>query len=228
MPTDGIYAITDPLLLPDELLFAGVEGALEGGISLLQYRAKGQKEVEALRCIAELRTLCHDYNVPLLINDSIDLCLASDADGVHLGQLDGDINIARARLGSEKLLGITCHDSIALALAAAEAGADYVAFGRFFDSKTKPNAPSATLEILHEARTQLTAPLDIPLVAIGGINEENARLALDAGAELLAVIGGIFDHGLDAAASTVKTQTRDKVRNLVEICHESQTQKDSQ
>ena len=227
MPRAGVYAITDPQLLPGELLFTAVHAALEGGISLLQFRAKGLGTAESLRCLERLLALSRQYAVPLLVNDDLSLCLASGADGVHLGQSDGDIREARARLGDGRIIGITCHDSIDLALAATHGGADYVAFGRFFDSNTKPHAPPAALEVLARAKAQIT----VPSVAIGGINEENARFVLDAGASLLAVIGGLFDHGIEKATlraqagglgEIVYSATRAKTQAMVELCRESE------
>jgi len=132
-----------------------------------------------------------------LINDDVSLALAVNADGVHLGQRDADISQARTLLGEHRIIGITCHDQLPLALAAQAAGANYVAFGRFFPSLTKPEAPPASLSILQQARAQLR----IPIAAIGGITPDNAPSLLAHGADMLAVIHGVFGAGDIAAAA---------------------------
>ncbi len=135
-----------------------------------------------------LKHLCALYQVPLLINDDLTLCREVSASGVHLGQNDGDVAEARSLLGPQALIGVTCHASLPRALQAQEAGASYVAFGRFYASSTKPNAQQADPEILHRARQKLR----IPIVAIGGINAENGAALLAAGADMLAVIHYLF------------------------------------
>ena len=183
----GLYAITDPHLMNDHLL-SMAEQAIKGGIKILQYRNKhaplSQQQAEA----QQLAGLCHQHGVIFLVNDNIELAMKSHADGVHLGQQDTDIKTARAKLGDSKIIGITCHDSIEKALAAQNDGADYVAFGRFFASSTKPEAPAADSNLISKAKKQLT----IPMVAIGGINAQNAAGLLAQGADMLAVIHGIF------------------------------------
>lgn len=186
-PLHGLYAITDPTLMGDRLL-ADAELAIRGGIRLLQYRNKlaaySQQEAEA----AALLSLCRAQGVRFIINDNPRLAVKLDADGVHLGQSDSDIAAARHMLGADKIIGITCHASLKMALAAEKAGANYVAFGRFFPSQSKPDAPPAEIDILQQARHRLS----IPLVAIGGITPENGGLLINAGADMLAVIHGIF------------------------------------
>ena len=183
----GLYAITDPSLIGDKLL-EHAEQAIAGGIHLLQYRNKmaepGQQESEA----KQLAQLCQRHGVVFIINDDPQLAAHVNADGVHLGQSDSDIGHARKILGTNKIIGITCHASLKMALTAEQAGADYVAFGRFFASHSKPDAPPAEIEILQQARHRLS----IPLVAIGGITPENGSLLIEAGADMLAVIHGIF------------------------------------
>ncbi len=187
-PFHGVYAITDETLLPGAQLQTAVEQALQAGLGLLQYRNK--KLPWQARCdeAARLLTLCRRYNTPLLINDDVDLCLESGADGVHLGQGDTKLVEARQRLGTQALIGITCHSDLQLALQAQDKGADYVAFGRFFPSATKPNAPPASIDVLRAARKELS----LPIVAIGGINAENGGTLIDAGANMLAVIHYLF------------------------------------
>ena len=188
MQLSGIYAITDDTLLPEHARLASVAAAIGAGISLLQVRSKSGTGESRLEAALELLGLCKTHHVPLIINDDVDLCLAADADGVHLGRQDVALEIARERLGPAAIIGVTCHASIDSAVQAQKAGADYVAFGRFFDSATKPEAPLAQLEILGQAK----AALSIPIVAIGGINAENGAGVLAAGADMLAVIDAIF------------------------------------
>lgn len=184
----GVYAIT-----PDEentdILLAKVEAALQGGIDVLQYRNKRASHKLQTQQARLLLPLCRQYHTPLIINDSIKLCLTLDADGVHLGADDGDLAAARARLGTDKILGASCYNRLDLALAATDAGADYAAFGACFASGTKPNAPVAPLSLFAQAKTKT----EIPLVAIGGITLQNAPLAVQAGADAVAIVGALFN-----------------------------------
>lgn len=187
----GLYAITDEQLLLGEQLFVKTEAALQGGCKLLQYRigdastlTRSQKQQQATR----LRTLCSRYGCTFLINDDVDLAKKVKADGVHLGQNDMPLSEARKQLGSQAIIGITCHDSLKLARKAEEEGADYVAFGRFYASHTKPQAPLAKLNILAQARQQLS----IPIVAIGGITQHNVTELIQFGAHMTAVIHDLW------------------------------------
>ena len=192
----GLYAVT-----PDEadtdLLLAKVEAALQGGISMLQYRNKLADHKLQTQQARAILPLCRQYQVPFIINDSVKLCLTLDADGVHIGAEDGNLTEIRTRIGKYKILGASCYDRFDLALAAQQAGADYVAFGACFASSTKPNAPVANLSLFDQARTQLT----IPAVAIGGITLTNAPQVIAAGADSLAVINAIF-NATDVKSST--------------------------
>ncbi len=188
MQLSGIYAITENAVDSDLNLVQKVQQALEGGISLLQYRSKSADRDSKLRSAVALRQICADYQVPLIINDDVELCLAAGASGVHLGQRDGDIQQAVQALGPGHIVGVTCHDSIPVALKAQRQGATYVAFGRFYSSPTKPEAPPAPLAVLTAAKTKLA----IPVVTIGGINAENGQAAIEAGADMLAVISYLF------------------------------------
>ncbi|WP_165857478.1 thiamine phosphate synthase [Marinobacter sp. JSM 1782161] len=183
----GLYAITDPGLLPGDKLVPAVEAALRGGVVLVQYRDKTGSDSERLARARDLVSVCDNAQVPLLINDDATLAKRVGAAGAHLGQSDGDLRAAREMLGPEAILGQTCHADLELARAALENGADYLAFGRFFPSMTKPGAPAANPDILTSART-----LERPVSAIGGVSLENAPLLLAHGADLLAVIGGLF------------------------------------
>lgn len=192
----GLYAITDPDLMSGKLVQMA-EQAIHAGISILQYRNKkaplAQQESEA----RELAQLCKKNNVLFLINDNVELAVKVNADGVHLGQKDASIEQARTLLGNKKIIGITCHNQIELAHTAVHQGADYVAFGRFFTSQTKPDAIKADLSILTAAKKLLP----VPVVAIGGITTENATTVLQHGADMLAVINGLFGEDDIAAAS---------------------------
>lgn len=184
----GLYAIT-----PDEqntdLLLVKVEAALQGGASVLQYRNKLASDQLKTQQARALLPLCRQYQVPFIINDSINLCLTLDADGVHIGAEDGNLSDIRAKLGQDKILGASCYNRFDLALNAQQSGADYVAFGACFASNTKPNAPVASLDLFKQAKAQL----HIPAVAIGGITLANASLVIDAGANSIAVINAIFN-----------------------------------
>jgi len=193
-PRRGLYAIT-----PDDpdtgRLLARVEAVLQAGAAWLQYRNKtASDDLRAEQALA-LQPLCHTYGVPLIINDDWALAAAIGAAGAHLGEDDGELALARHELGGDALLGASCYDDLRLARQAVVAGANYVAFGAFFPSPTKPNARRATLELLRDS-----AALGVPRVAIGGITPDNARPLVAAGADLLAVISGVFDAPDPAAA----------------------------
>lgn len=182
----GLYAIT-PDLDDTTRLCTLVKASLDGGAALVQYRNKNARAELRAKQAAQLLALCRRYSVPLIINDHVDLCLALDADGVHLGSDDGDIASVRESLG-DKLLGVSCYNSLERAQTAQAQGADYVAFGSCFGSSTKPDAVHAPLTLL----TQAARELAVPVVAIGGITADNAHLAVDAGAGSVAVINALF------------------------------------
>ena len=183
----GLYAITDDKL-SGCALSAAVEAVLVGGCRILQYRSKQTDRSQLLVEANALLILCRQYGAKLLINDNVQLAAEIGAHGVHLGQDDTPIVQARTLLGDSAIIGITCHDSLTLALEAQQAGADYIAFGRFFSSSTKPSAPPADLSVLCAAKTRLT----VPVVAIGGITLDNAPSVIAAGADMLAVVGDLF------------------------------------
>jgi len=186
----GLYAITDTNLSSPNKLGFQVQQALDGGIRLLQYRDKQLSHDQRQTEVELLLGLCEGYDVPLVINDDVALAQTSGAQGVHLGREDGEFAQARQKLGSEAIIGVTCYNDFANALEAEEQGADYVAFGRFFPSKTKPQVATASTQLLMQAKQTLS----IPTVAIGGITQENAAALVVAGADMLAVINGIFDQ----------------------------------
>jgi thiamine-phosphate pyrophosphorylase len=183
----GLYGIT-PDIADTDLLLAKVEAALQGGINMLQYRNKLANHKLQTQQARAILPLCRQYNVPLIINDSVKLCLTLDADGVHLGADDGNLAEVRSRIGKDKILGASCYNRFDMALSAQQQGATYVAFGACFASQTKPNAPVAGLDLFTRAKTELT----IPTVAIGGITLQNAALVVSAGASAIAVINAIF------------------------------------
>lgn len=183
----GLYAITDNRLTPPDQLLSAVAAALQGGAVLVQYRDKGSTATERLSQATNLNSLCRNAGVPLLINDDPELAKRVGAAGVHLGQDDCTLANARALLGPEAIIGITCHHRLDLAEIAKANGADYLAFGRFYTSTTKPGAPPADPQVLAGAKS-----LALPVAAIGGITLDNAEPLIRAGADLVAVVGGLF------------------------------------
>lgn len=184
----GLYAIT-PDWHDTARLIAATEAILRGGCKIVQYRHKTAPDERRLEQASALRKLTARHTALLIINDDVELALAVDADGAHIGADDGDIAAARERLGPKRLLGVSCYQDIGLALAAGQAGADYVAFGSFFPSPTKPQAKRAGLELLDKSRSGIA----LPVVAIGGITTDNCAPLVAAGADLLAVISAVYD-----------------------------------
>lgn len=168
-----------------------------GSVAAFQLRVKGVGEHELARLAEPLQRICAEAGVAFIVNDSAALARRLDADGVHLGQQDGSVREARALLGPTKQIGVTCHDSRHLAMEAGEAGADYVAFGAFFPTTTKPSAYRPDPSIL----SWWAALFEIPCVAIGGITPANARPLVEAGADFLAVCNGVW--GVSDPASVV-------------------------
>lgn len=194
-PARGLYAIT-----PDERdtarLLARVRAVVDAGACWLQYRNKTADDRLRREQASALLPLCRAAGVPLIVNDDWRLAAAISADGAHLGEDDGELGEARAALGSDALLGASCYDSLERARDAVTRGANYVAFGAFFPSPTKPHARRACPTLL-----QASAALGMPRVAIGGITPDNGRALVAAGADLLAVISGVFDAPDPAAAA---------------------------
>lgn len=193
----GLYAITDENLIAADKLMEAVQAALQGGAVMIQYRAKQLSQDVRIQQAHGLRDLCQKFSAPLIINDDLDLALAVHAQGVHLGKDDGDITAARAQLGPESIIGVSCYNQLELAEQAAAQGADYVAFGSFYTSPTKPDAVRAEVNLLRQAKARLS----LPVCAIGGITAANAGELIDAGADLLAVISEVFGaHDIQASA----------------------------
>jgi len=200
----GLYAITPcssiQSLSTSELL-ARTRQVLEGGARIIQYREKQHPAELQQEQASEIKLLCEEFGVTLLINDDVSLAESIEAEGVHLGRDDASIEEARRRLGREAIVGISCYNQLDLAQQAEQQGADYVAFGRFFPSSSKPDAVRADEALLKQALSELS----IPVACIGGITADNAKLLVSAGADMLAVIEGVFgnDSGKGNAAENI-------------------------
>ncbi len=197
-PISGLYALT-PDLDDSALLASRVAAALAGGASAIQYRNKAASPQLRREQARALRSLCGERATLFIVNDDVELALAVGADGVHLGRDDASIATARRRLGSGALIGVSCYESLDRAETAVRSGADYIAFGSFFDSTVKPAAVRAPLSILTAAKSRWR----VPVVAIGGIDAGNAVRVIDAGADAVAVISAVF------AARDVESAARD-------------------
>ena len=190
----GLYLIT-----PDETdtahLLARTAPLLAEGVAWLQYRNKTAGDALRHEQASALQSLCATAGVPLIINDDVHLAKSIGAAGVHLGEDDGDIAAARALLGAQAIIGASCYDELPLAQRAVAAGASYVAFGAFFPTRSKTGTRQASVELLAQS-----ASLGVPRVAIGGITPDNARSLVEAGADLVAVISGVYDAADPVAA----------------------------
>ena len=185
----GLYGITDATLLPSTTrLTSAVEAALKGGMRILQYRDKQRSFTEQVEQALALKDLCVAYDALLIINDSVPLAKEVDAHGVHIGREDGALDIARDQLGPKAIIGCSCYNSIELAQQAQQEGADYVAFGRFFSSLTKPETKAVDIDIIQRARSVL----NLPVCAIGGITTRNATQLITQGVDMVAVINDLF------------------------------------
>jgi thiamine-phosphate pyrophosphorylase len=193
LPRRGLYAITDG---PRADLMPAVESALRGGVAMLQYRDKSSDAMRRHSEACALRELCRRHGAAFIVNDDVELAGACAADGVHLGEQDESIARARAWLGEGAIVGVSCYASLERARAAAAAGADYLAFGAFFASPTKPAAARAQVDLLRAAKA-----LGLPVVAIGGITPDNAPPLIAAGADFVAAISGVFAAADPGAAA---------------------------
>ena len=193
----GLYAITDSHLIPATQLTDQVRAAIRGGAAVIQYRDKSSNHEQRLQQAAALALLCHGLGIPLIINDDVDLAAAVGASGVHLGKSDDTVRAARKVLGANAIIGVSCYNVLERAVEATNEGADYVAFGRFFPSQSKPDAVTANPALLQQARQCL----HLPIVAIGGITPENGQPLITAGAQLLAAIHGVFGQADTKAAA---------------------------
>jgi thiamine-phosphate pyrophosphorylase len=185
---NGLYAITDESLIAEEKFSEAIEAALLGGASIIQYRDKSDNKAKRLQQAVMVRELCNRYDATCIINDDIELAKTVAADGVHLGRDDTALSSARQELGEGAIIGISCYDDIGLAVAAEQNSADYVAFGTMFSSPTKPDAVCAGPDTITQARKQL----NIPICAIGGINESNILQLVNHHTDMAAVISSLF------------------------------------
>ncbi|HEX2116371.1 MAG TPA: thiamine phosphate synthase [Alphaproteobacteria bacterium] len=194
-----LYLITPQAL--DPAAFADtLAAALDAGdVACVQLRLKDADDDAIRRACDHLRRVSQSRDVAFILNDRPDLAAATGCDGVHVGQEDASYRDARAALGADRIVGVTCHNSIDLAFTAAEAGADYVAFGAFFPTASKDAKTKATPELLRQWSETTT----VPCVAIGGITAENCGTLVEAGADFLAVIGGVWNHP-DGPSKAVK------------------------
>lgn len=180
---------------------ARLDRALDGGpVAAFQFRVKGVDQHQAARLAEPLQRICEAREAAFIVNDDMALAKRLGADGVHLGQSDGDPREARAMLGPAAQIGVTCHDSRHLAMAAGEAGADYVAFGAFFPTRTKETAHRPDPAIL----SWWSRLFEIPCVAIGGITAQNGRALVEAGADFLAVCNAVWAHPAGPAAAVAE------------------------
>ncbi len=193
----GLYAIADTSVLMPENLVSHVDAALQGGATIIQYRDKSENRTLRRQQAEKLAMLCEQHKALLVINDDLELAAMLGA-GLHVGRHDLALSQARQQLGNDTVIGTSCYNQLDLAVHAQQHGASYVAFGRFFPSQTKPEAVQAEPDLLRAAKRVLT----VPIVAIGGINADNAPILINAGADAVAVINDIFggDHPRTAAA----------------------------
>lgn len=182
-----LYAVTDRSWLNGQTLYEQVEQALKGGVTLVQLREKGLGAEQFLQEARQIQQLCHRFGVPLIINDSIEVALAVDADGVHLGQDDANAAQARQLLGKDKIIGVSAHN-VQEALQAVQDGADYLGSGAVFGSGTKTNVSTLPMQTLRE----ICSAVPIPVVAIGGITEQNLQHLSGSGISGAAVVSAIF------------------------------------
>lgn len=198
-----LYAVTDRRWLKGESLYSQVEKAIKGGVTFVQLREKGLDFQDFLEEAKEMKGLCRQYGVPLIINDNADIALAADADGVHLGQGDMKAADARRRLGKNKLIGVSAR-TVEQALLAQQQGADYLGVGAAFSTGSKADA----VQMSHETLKAICQAVRIPVVAIGGITRDNVAELAGSGICGIAVISGIFGQkDIQAAAAELKEQT---------------------
>jgi thiamine-phosphate pyrophosphorylase len=193
----GVYAVTPETEDTSELI-AKVTAVLNGGAGVIQYRNKNSAYAMRREQCIELLACVRAFDATLIVNDSSKLALEVGADGVHLGMDDESVEKARNRLGQNRIIGVSCYNDLERARAAQAAGADYVAFGSFFLSPTKPAAVRASMNLLRSAKAELA----VPVVAIGGINMDNAAALITAGVDALALVSGLFH------SNEIEKQTR--------------------
>ena len=195
-----LYLISPPNINVNEFIFSLDDVLNTGLVSCFQLRLKNVKDEDIIESSKALKPICNKYNVPFILNDRLDLVNKVEADGVHLGEGDGSILEARKLLGPKAIIGASCYNSKHLAMEAAEEGADYVAFGAFFDTITKDPKTKADINIIKD----WTLISNIPCVAIGGINSSNCKELVDAGADFIAVVGSIWNKNDDPKSAVNK------------------------
>ncbi len=196
---NGLYVITDEYLTPDETVHSYVEDALIAGASIVQYRNKTKSDEEVEEVCRILQSLCRSHNVPFIIDDRPHLAAKIGADGLHIGKDDMSIEEAR-KIFSKGIIGVSCYGSIRKAREAQQEGADYVAFGSFFASPTKPHSGVISLNVLHKAKEAV----DIPICAIGGISQTNIGQIAATQTDMISVVSAAF-----------KGNTKENVSNLI-------------
>ena len=199
-----LYAVSDRSWTQGTTLYNQIEQALKGGVTCVQLREKGMDEESFIQEAIEIGKLCHAYNVPLIINDQVQVAIKAKADGVHVGQDDMSVTQVRQLVGPDLFIGVSAHNTEE-AVAAVRGGADYLGTGAVFGSKTKNNVTPLSAETLR----QITSSVDVPVVAIGGINENNIEKLTGSGVDGVAVVSAIF------AAEDIEAQCR-KLKELSE------------
>jgi len=216
---EGLYAIT-PDMADTAALVTLTQQGLAGGARLVQYRNKTANAALHLEQAQALINLCRKYNVPLIINDHLDLAAEIGAAGVHVGREDISVTVARRRLGPGKIIGVSCYNRLESAVEAERQGANYVAFGAFFVSATKPGAVTASIDLLPRAKQKL----HVPVVAIGGITPHHAVGLIRQGADAIAVSNALFGApGIQSAAENffrLFKQTRHSIHHTYELSHD--------
>lgn len=196
----GLYVITDEHLTPDDTVIAYVEDALIAGANIIQYRNKSKTDDEVEDVCRALQALCSHYNVPFIIDDRPHLAAKIKADGIHIGKDDMTLEEAR-KIFPEGIIGVSCYGSIRKAKEAQSEGADYVAFGSFFASPTKPHSGIISMNVLHKAKDAV----DIPICAIGGISQKNIGEIAETKTDMISVVSAAFQGN-----------TQQNIKNLIE------------
>ena len=204
-----LYAVTDRHWLNGRTLYEVVKESLDGGVTFLQLREKTLDEAHFLEEAKELQKLCKEYKVPFIINDNVDIAVAMNADGVHVGQSDMEAGDVRAKLGADKIIGVSAQ-TVEQALRAQEHGADYLGVGAVFPTGSKADA----VEVDHDVLKAICEAVDIPVIAIGGITKDNVKDLAGSGICGIAVISAIFGQkDIEAATKELRERTQNMLRN---------------
>ena len=204
-----LYAVTDRHWLNGRTLYEVVKESLDGGVTFLQLREKTLDEAHFLEEAKELQKLCKEYKVPFIINDNVDIAVAMNADGVHVGQSDMEAGDVRAKLGADKIIGVSAQ-TVEQALRAQEHGADYLGVGAVFPTGSKADA----VEVDHNVLKAICEAVDIPVIAIGGITKDNVKDLAGSGICGIAVISAIFGQkDIEAATKELRERTQNMLEN---------------